>query len=206
MRRDVWLMGGAGCRVAQAVLWTALAGLWPGDTGVVLLETRRTELSAQTEALYGQYARLRDMLADVPGAQALPALTLSCWPGEETHASLRQWAQEDAEGALLCRALFDEEAAAADLGGSLSGHADAACVLWAELLRRSDSPAAEMEGNEAERPRVLIGGRLDEGFSAAGMRLLAREVKDCAEAGLMALWPYAGDGEHAPACAAAALR
>ena len=76
MRRELWLMGGAGCRVAQAVLWTALAGLWPGETAITLLETGRTELSERTEALYAQYARLRDMLAQASGGEALPALTI----------------------------------------------------------------------------------------------------------------------------------
>ena len=167
MRRELWLMGGAGCRVAQAVLWTALAGLWPGETAVTLLETGRTELSERTEALYAQYARLREILALAPGGETLPALTISRWPGTAAHASLRDWAGEDADSARLCRALFDADTAAAGLDGSLAGHADAACALWADLLSRPDNPLAGLPCGDGEKPRVLLGGRLDEGFSAA---------------------------------------
>ena len=206
MRRELWLMGGAGCRVAQAVLWTALAGLWPGETAVTLLETGRTELSERTEALYVQYARLREMLARAPGGETLPALTLSRWPGTAAHASLRDWAGEDADSARLCRALFDADTAAAGLDGSLAGHADAACALWADLLRCPDNPLAGLPCGGEEKPRVLLGGRLDEGFSAAGLRVLAGALRNLAEVGLLALEPYAGDAENAPACAAAALR
>ena len=206
MRRELWLMGGAGCRVAQAVLWTALAGLWPGETAVTLLETGRTELSERTEALYAQYARLREMLAQAPGGDVLPALTISRWPGAAAHASLRDWAGEDADSARLCRALFDADTAAAGLDGSLAGHADAACALWADLLSRPDNPLAGLPCDGEEKPRVLLGGRLDEGFSAAGLRVLAGALRDSAEVGLLALGPYAGDAENAPACAAAALR
>ena len=206
MRRELWLMGGAGCRVAQAVLWTALAGLWPGETAVTLLETGRTELSERTEALYVQYARLREMLARAPGGETLPALTLSRWPGTAAHASLRDWAGEDADSARLCRALFDADTAAVALDGSLAGHADAACALWADLLSRPDNPLAGLPCGGEEKPRVLLGGRLDEGFGAAGLRMLAGALKDSAEVGLLAMEPYAGDAENAPACAAAALR
>ena len=206
MRRELWLMGGAGCRVAQAVLWTALAGLWPGETVITLLETGRTALSAQTEALYAQYARLREILAQAPGGETPPALTISRWPGAAAHASLRDWAGEDADSMLLCRALFDEDTAAAGLDGSLAGHADAAGVLWADLLSLPDNPLAGLPCGEGEKPRVLLGGRLDEGFGAAGLRVLAGALKDSAEVGLLALEPYAGDAEDASACAAAALR
>lgn len=203
MKRVMVLFGGAGCGVAQAVLYAACAGAWSGETELLLVTGGASAGAAKrTSLLFEQYEKLRRSMEAMPGERLgfTAPLQLRTWPGELPYKSLEAWAPEG-DDALLCRALFAEETACCDLNGDLSGHDGAAKALFAELMK-GNVPLADL----AEDTRILLVGSLSDGWGAAGIDAFARWLAPKGlQTATVLLMPYAGQDNKAHRRAEAAL-
>lgn len=217
MKRVLVLFGEAGCRIAQGVLWAACAGAWSGETDVLLVANGAcAELVERTSLLFARYERLRALMDALPGARLgfTAPLQLRAWLHALPHATMADWAQTQEEK-LLCRALFDEQTAAADLNGDLTGKDHLARAVFAELLRGKDKPLSGLEENlaQGQEVRLLLGGSMADGWSAAGMDALTRDIvrraenwKEQLNLASLVLAPYKGEDGQAHPRAAAALK
>ena len=216
MKRVLMLFGEAGCRVAQSVLYAACAGAWPGETQVLLIANEaQAALVEATSGLYSKYERVRLNMAQLEGDKLgfTAPLQLKTWPHRLPAGSLARWAAEE-EDRLLLRAMFTKEAAEHDLNTRMEGRADAARVVFEGLMQQGEDPLPWLKDalTGTETVRILLGGNLADGWSAAGMKWLARHIlaqaengMDRLELGVMAMFPCAGTQEHAHDHAAAEL-
>lgn len=216
MKRVMVLFGGAGCAIARSVLYAACAGAWSGETDVLLVTNgAAADAVERTSLLYAQYERVRALMEELPGDKlgfAAP-LQLRTWPEKLTHRTLQDWASAE-DDALLCRALFTQEAAAHDLNTDLAGQDEAARALFQDLLTGEATPLSGMEESLqcGKRVRLVLGGSMADGWGAAGMDALARSMAKRAapwaeqlDMATLMLLPYAGDDENAHEHAFAAL-
>ncbi len=194
MRRVMLLLGGAGCAVAQAVVYAACAGAWADETELLLVDNGASAAQAeQTARMVGQYEHLRACMAQVPGQRLgfTAPLKLRTWPDALPAQSLSQWASAD-DDRLLCRALFAKDVAEQNLSGDLSGCDAAARAVFAALLEK-DAPLSPGEGD-----RLLLAGSLADGWGAAGVDAFARHYQGSGtQVASLLLMPYAGQDEYA---------
>lgn len=194
MKRVMLLLGGAGCGVAQAVVYAACAGAWADETELLLVDNGAAAPRAQQVAeLVARYERIRASMAQVPGQRLgfTAPLHLRTWPDALPAASLSQWAQTP-EDQLLCRALFSEKVASQPLDGDLSGCDAAARAAFAALLAGGEPMTLSPED------RVLVAGSLADGWGAVGVDALIRHYQPSgAQLAALLLMPYAGVDEHA---------
>lgn len=195
MKRVMVLFGGAGCAVAQSLLYAACAGAWSGETDVLLVcSGAQAQAVERTSLLFAQYERIRSLMGALPGERLgfTAPLLLRTWPDALPESSLASWANFD-DDALLCRALFTQEEAAHDLNTDLSGRDAAAKVLFAALMK-TDVPLA----NLPEDTRIVLAGSLSDGWGAAGMDAFARWLAPKQlQLATVLLMPYAGQDSHA---------
>ena len=215
MKRVMVLFGSSGCAVAQAVLYAACAGAWSGETDLLLVTNGASAQAVErTSLLFTRYEKLLGLMENMPGERLgfTAPLQLRTWPERVPHISLADWAADE-DDALLCRALFAGETANCDLNGDLSGHDDAARVLFADMLK-TQAPLSGLAESLArgEEVRLLMAGSLGDGWGAAGMDAFTRHVMKLAESpkeqlhlAHVLLMPYAGMDSHAQQRAEAAL-
>lgn len=194
MKRYVLLAGGSGARVAEALLCGACAGVFQAETLEVLLaDPDRQGAAALLKAKYADYERMRSASAELHEGPLAPfhtRLTFRAWPerlpgGARTMA---QWASASEADALLCQALFDEEALSLDLMEGFHGRRPLGAAVMAGLLHEAqDDPedalrrfAADMRdaADQGEEVRVVLAGSVCGGTGAAGMPLLARFIQE----------------------------
>lgn len=217
MKRLLMLFGGAGCAVAQGVLYAACAGAWSGETDVLLITNGAShEAAERISLLFARYERTRAAMAELAGDKLgfTALLQLRTWPHALPQRSLADWAK-DGDDQLLCRALFPQQTAEHDLNTDLSGQDEAARALFAELVRSGDDPVPGWKENlqSGQQVRLVLAGSLSDGWSAAGMQALGQDLLRRAEpwaaqvqAATVLLLPYAGDDEFAHEHAAKALQ
>lgn len=195
MKRFVLLVGGSGARVAEALLCGACAGVLQADVLDVLLadtDHRGARSAELLRAKYADYDSMQVAVAGQAGASALQPfhtqLNLRTWPaplpGEAD--SLSRWTADSEADALLCQALFDEDASALNLREGFHGRREMGEAIFSGLLREAeadpDDPLYAMvdamcEAAEAgEEVRVVLAGSVCGGTGAAGLPLLARFI------------------------------
>lgn len=204
MKRVMLLLGGAGCAVAQAVVYAACAGAWSGETDLLLVDNGAAAPARQkTAALVEQYERLRTRMETIPGERLgfTAPLHLHTWPDTLPASTLEQWATTE-DDRLLCRALFSQKVAEKKLTGNLSGCDAAAKAVFSALLSKTP-PEVEPSADT----RLLLVGSLSDGWGAAGVDAFTRfyQASGASMASLL-LMPYAGQDEHAQHRAEDALR
>lgn len=204
MKRVMLLFGGAGCAVAQAVVYAACAGAWSGETDLLLVDNGAAAQAKQkTAALVEQYEQLRTRMETIPGERlgfTVP-LHLRSWPDALPVSTLEKWASTE-DDKLLCRALFSQKVAGQNLMGELSGCEAAAKAVFSALLEQIP-PDVETSADT----RLLLAGSLADGWGAAGVDAFTRCYQASgAQMASLLLMPYAGQDEHAQQRAEAALR
>lgn len=202
MRRVVLLFGGAGCGVAQAVVYAACAGAWAGETEMLLVDNgAAADRCASVCQLADQYEQLRTCMEQVSGERLgfTAKLSLRTWTVPTPAASLSDWAAASGDQ-LLCRALFPAKVAQQELSGNLSGCDAAARAVFAAAM-----PQAPLSLGEDDR--LLLIGSLADGWGAAGVDAFLRRYQDAGvPVASLLLMPYAGQDEHAHRRAEEALR
>lgn len=203
MKRVMLLFGGAGCAVAQAVVYAACAGAWSGETDMLLVDNgAAAEGQQRVAALVEQYERLRTRMETIPGERLgfTAPLHLHTWPGALPADTLNQWAATE-EDRLLCRALFSEKEAGKHLTGDLSGCDAAARAVFTALLEQA-APDITLSTDT----RLLLVGSLADGWGAAGVDAFVRRYQASgAPMAALLMMPYAGQDEHAQRRAEKAL-
>lgn len=204
MKRVMLLFGGAGCAVAQAVVYAACAGAWSGETELLLVDNGAAAQEKQKiAALVERYEQLRNRMETIPGDRLgfTAPLHLRTWPVAMPASTLEKWAATE-DDRLLCRALFSARIAGQSLEGNLSGCDAAAKAVFSALLEQTPpdvDPTADT--------RLMLAGSLADGWGAAGVDAFTRFYQDSgAQMASLLLMPYAGQDEHAQHRAENALR
>ncbi len=195
MKRYVLLLGGTGARIADALLAAASAGVFPAETLSVLLadtDRRGVRSASLVAAKMADYACIRQaatLAAPSPGGPFQVQLNFSAWPqalpgGADT---LSHWTQEGTDDALLCQALFDQDAAGMDLHEGFHGRRMLGQVTFAGLLHEADQdpndPLSCLVDDMAaaiaagEEVRVVLAGSICGGTGAAGFPALCRYIR-----------------------------
>ena len=223
MKRYVLLVGGSGARVGESLLCAACAGVFQAEQLRVLLadtDHRGLRSAELLRAKYADYAHVQSAMAarEQQNAAVRPfrtAMTFAAWPERltENAATLQQWTDALEADALLCQALFDEEAASLDLREGFHGRRMLGSTVFAGLLRRSaeercDALAemiADMQAalEAGEEVRCVAAGSVCGGTGAAGLPLLIRHIRetlgDRVQIGAVLL--AASSDQEDPACA-----
>ena len=219
MKCCILAVGGAGEQVARALGHCVMAGVVEADAvDLLLVETDAPDTSLK--AWCADYERIRALWPAAHRPRHFhTALSCRCWPGDlpEEASTLRKLAVEP-EDELLLRALFDEEAADADLRQGFRGRSDVAAAMLAGLTGSgAHRPAGALEAmlmevEEAlasgEEARIVLVGSAMGGLGAAGLTVLAgylRERVPQAQTAAVVLLPYFRAEDEQPAQAKAML-
>ena len=200
MKRFVLFVGGSGARAAEALLVAACAGVLQSDALEVLLADtdRRGLRSAELlQAKYADYDRVQAAAADLAVKGAVrpfrTMLKFRAWPRKMPGgaSTLAGWTQGSEEDALLCQALFDQEAAQLDMGEGFHGRRELGQAVFAGLLAEAegdrDDPmtrtisAIQEAVSTGEEVRVVLCGSVTGGTGAAGMPLMARRIREATQ-------------------------
>lgn len=200
MKRFVLLVGGSGARVAEALLCAACAGVFQADALDVLLADTDHRGARSAELLRAKYADYDRMQVAVGALQHRAALSpfrtqmnFSAWPQQLPGgtSTLSGWTADSETDALLCQALFDEDAAGLELREGFHGRRGLGQVVFAGLLdeaaQSSDNALSRMvdamcaAADRGEEVRVVLAGSVCGGTGAAGLPLLARYVHACTQ-------------------------
>lgn len=190
MKRYVLLVGGAGARLADALICAASAGVFPAETLNLLLAdvSRGTHSAGLAAAKLADYARIHQAMPHTEGPFRTE-LAFSSWPkalpgGASTLSDLTADAEADA---LLCQAMFDRQAASLDLNEGFHGRRMLGEVIFAGLLHEADQDpedalacmADDMSAalNAGEEVRVVLVGSVCGGTGAAGLAALSRYLR-----------------------------
>lgn len=200
MKRFVLFVGGSGARAAEALLVAACAGVLQSDALEVLLADtdRRGLRSAELlQAKYADYDRVQAAAADLAVKGAVrpfrTMLKFRAWPRKMPGgaSTLAGWTQGSEEDALLCQALFDQEAAQLDMSEGFHGRRELGQAVFAGLLAEAegdkDDPmtrtisAIQEAVSTGEEVRVVLCGSVTGGTGAAGMPLMARRIREATQ-------------------------
>lgn len=190
MKRYVLLVGGAGARLADALICAASAGVFPAERlNLLLADTSRgTHTVSLAAAKLADYARIHQAMPHEDGPFRTE-LAFSAWPkalpgGASTLADLTADAEADA---LLCQAMFDPQAASLDLNEGFHGRRMLGEVIFAGLLHEADQDpedalacmADEMSAalDAGEEVRAVLVGSVCGGTGAAGIAALSRYLR-----------------------------
>lgn len=226
MKRKVFLFGGSGGRMLEALLFMAFAGITPEETLDLVL------CDPDGDGMHGA-VQLRQELADYqriwasrtyigtgnPAFQTEINLRTWCDPLPMNAKTLADWTQDEKQDALLCQALFPADTASLDLRQGFHDHPELARVAFAAMLSECENdPDDAMHRtldeiqsalNAGEEVRVVLAGSLCGGTGAAGIESVAALLQnrfgqnDNFRMGAVLMLPCA-DGES-PARAQAAL-
>lgn len=226
MKRKVFLFGGSGGRMLEALLFMAFAGITPEETLDLVL------CDPDGDGMHGA-VQLRQELADYqriwasrtyigtenPAFQTEINLRTWCDPLPMNAKTLADWTQDEKQDALLCQAFFPADTASLDLRQGFHDHPELARVAFAAMLSECENdPDDAMRRtldeiqsalNAGEEVRVVLAGSLCGGTGAAGIESVAALLQnrfgqnDNFRMGAVLMLPCA-DGES-PARAQAAL-
>ena len=191
MKRYVLLLGGTGARMVDALIAAASAGVFPAETLQVLLadtDRRGVRSASLAAAKLADYTRIQEAMQASSGPFAAQ-LTFRAWPpalpGDAS--SLQEFTADSEADALLCQALFDQDAAALDLREGFHGRRMLGQVTFAGLLHESDQDPDDVLAcmvddmvdaiNAGEEVRVVLAGSICGGTGAAGMTALSRYIR-----------------------------
>lgn len=192
MKRYVLLCGGAGARMMDALICAVSAGVYPDGSVHVLLadpDQRGVQGAAMLRAHLTDYERVQRAVMSMDGGFRTE-LTLQTWPralpgDASTLAELTSGEEADA---LLCQALFDEDAASLDLREGFHGRRMLGQVTFAGLLHEAandpEDPLACMveriarDAEKGEDVRVVLAGSVCSGTGAAAIPALARFIDE----------------------------
>lgn len=196
MKRYVVLVGGTGARVAEAVLCGACAGVFQADELEVLLadtDRRGTRSASLLSAKYADYDRMQVTAEYLREEELSPfhtRLGFRAWP-EQLPAyaqTLEQWASAEEDDALLCEALFDQEALRLDLREGFHGRTELGKAVFSGLLHEAMSNPGDslycmteemcQALDAGEEVRVVLAGSVCGATGAAGLPLLARFIRE----------------------------
>lgn len=181
MLTHVAAMGKAGARIAEALIYAAMANVLKKDVRIVLIGADKAEES-RLETRVKDYARVSDHLRglDAPGFSV--RLELAAWPEEARSRSLNDQAQTRAEK-LLCAALFTREQTFLSPAHALDASGPVAAMTWEALLSEGDCGA--LEPMRGEGGQVIMVGSLCEAVCFAGVSALPRWLGRKADAVLL---------------------
>ena len=145
MKRKVFLFGGSGGRMLEALLFMAFAGITPEETLDLVL------CDPDGDGMHGA-VQLRQELADYqriwasrtyigtgnPAFQTEINLRTWCDPLPMNAKTLADWTQDEKQDALLCQALFPADTASLDLRQGFHDHPELARVAFAAMLSAKD--------------------------------------------------------------------
>ena len=190
MKRKVFLFGGSGGRMLEALLFMAFAGITPEETLDLVL------CDPDGDGMHGA-VQLRQELADYqriwasrtyigtenPAFQTEINLCTWCDPLPMNAKTLADWTQDEKQDVLLCQALFPADTASLDLRQGFHDHPELARVAFAAMLSECENdPDDAMRRtldeiqsalNAGEEVRVVLAGSLCGGTGAAGIESVA---------------------------------
>ena len=195
MKRYVLLVGGTGARLADALLVAASAGAFPAEKVNVLLadtDRRGVRSAGLVAAKMADYARVHQAMHQLEGPFRTE-VAFSSWPkalpGDAS--TLAQFTAGSEADALLCQALFDQNAAELDLHEGFHGRRMLGEITFAGLLHEADQDhedtlacmVDEMVSavSEGEEVRVVLAGSICGGTGAAGIAALSRYIRQRTE-------------------------
>lgn len=226
MKRTVFLFGGSGGRMLEAMLFLACAGITPEETLEMVL------CDPDGDGMHGA-VQLRQELADyqriwasrtyidAENAPFRTEINLRTWcdPLPMNAKTLEDWTRDNAQDALLCQALFPADTASLDLRQGFHDHTELARVAFAAMLSECDNTPDDAMGqaltdiqsalDAGEEVRVVLAGSLCGGTGAAGIESVSAFLNarfgqdDNFRMGAVLMLPCA-DGES-PARAQAAM-
>lgn len=182
MKRVVVLLGQRSSALTETLLYSACAGMMPGESLTVLQCEPTGNRRAQVDRLTEAYGRIQSTLGDQPFETAMEIVR---WGDTLPYGAktLRDWTQEHTKDDLLCRAMFPEADADAELLTSLGSRPDLARVAFAALLEQAENdekdPFARVAQSiltaldKGEEARVVLAGSLCDGVCAAGVEVLS---------------------------------
>ena len=174
MKTYLAAIGEGGARIAEAVVWTAMANMWPADSLRILLIGAHPEEDANAHRLVQDYMTLHTLCAPAAEPVLQTAVTLRHWPEDKEGQQLRSFCTNETDR-LLLRTLFP--AAAAD-SGDLNGYAPTVALNWERLLwEKKEDELSEM-AREADTAQVILCGSLCDAVCAAGIRALSRWLRE----------------------------
>lgn len=146
MKRKVFLFGGSGGRMLEALLFMAFAGITPEETLDLVL------CDPDGDGMHGA-VQLRQELADYqriwasrtyigtenPAFQTEINLRTWCDPLPMNAKTLADWTQDEKQDALLCQALFPADTASLDLRQGFHDHPELARVAFAAMLSECEN-------------------------------------------------------------------
>lgn len=191
MKRYVLLVGGAGARLADALICAGCAGIFPAERLHVLLadtDRRGVRSAGLAAAKMADYRRIQQSVREVQ-VPFRTELTFASWPDAlpGDASTLSSFSAQNEADQWLCQALFDQDAASLDLHEGFHGRRTLGEVVFAGLIHEADQnmhdPLACMVDEMAsavqdgEEVRVVLAGSVCGGTGAAGMAALARYIR-----------------------------
>ncbi len=195
MKRVIFLFGGSGGRMAEALVLTACAGILPEEELHIVL------CDPQTDGAHGT-AQLRQELTDYQrlwasrtyvnddAAPFRAEITLRTWcdPLPMNAKCLRDWTRDNDQNRLLCQALFSSDTADLDLRQGFHDHPELARIAFAALLNECRTDGDDAMSREiaeiskaledGEEVRVALAGSLCGGTGAAGLESVSSFLKE----------------------------
>lgn len=217
MKRYVLLVGGTGARLADGLIVAASAGAFPREELKVLLadtDRRGVRSAGLVAAKMADYTAVHQAMQGAEGPFRT-AMAFSSWPESlpGDASTIAQFTTGSETDALLCQALFDQDAAGLDLHEGFHGRRMLGQVTYAGLLHEADQDpedplsclADEMSAacREGEEVRVVLAGSVCGGTGAAGITALTRYIRERtagqAHIGAVLLGPVADEQDAAAA-------
>ena len=195
MKRYVLLVGGTGARLADALIVAASAGVFPAEKLHVLLadtDRRGVQGASLVSAKMTDYARIYQAMASKDGPFRTD-VAFSSWPEKlpENASTLADYTADSEADALLCQALFDENAASLDLHEGFHGRRALGMVTYAGLLHDAEQDHDDVlscmvdemaeAAQSGEEVRVVLAGSICGGTGAAGIAALTRYIRQRTE-------------------------
>ena len=195
MKRVIFLFGGSGGRMAEALVLTACAGILPEEELHIIL------CDPQADGVHGT-AQLRQELTDYQrlwssrtyvnddAAPFRAEITLRTWcdPLPMNAKCLRDWTQDNEQDRLLCQALFTADTADLDLRQGFHDHPELARIAFAALLSECQTDGEDAMSREladiskaledGEEVRAVLAGSLCGGTGAAGLESVSSFLKN----------------------------
>ncbi len=195
MKRVIFLFGGSGGRMAEALVLTACAGILPEEELHIVL------CDPQADGAHGT-AQLRQELTDYQrlwasrtyvnddAAPFRAEITLRTWcdPLPMNAKCLRDWTQDNEQDRLLCQALFSSDTSDLDLRQGFHDHPELARIAFAALLSECRTDGEDAMSREiaeiskalegGEEVRVALAGSLCGGTGAAGLESVSSFLKE----------------------------
>ena len=191
MKRYVLLVGGTGARLADALIVAASAGVFPEEKLNVLLadtDRRGVQSASLVSAKMADYDRICQAALSKKGPFRTD-VAFSSWPEKlpEDASTLAEYTADSEVDALLCQAIFDENAARLDLHEGFHGRRALGMVTYAGLLHDADlNPEDSLSCmvdemaesvHQGEEVRVVLAGSICGGTGAAGIAALTRYIR-----------------------------